>query len=107
VSQVNRVERLIINLDTAMPSMCAWDDCDKRSRTPYQVRVHEHPMHFKCSDVNVAGGNLGRHAHYAFCSEGCKDLWISCSGSRANELAARNNGRIYGMHSAGNKRMNR
>ena len=37
-----RVERLIINLDTALPLACGWDDCDRRARTPYQVRVHEH-----------------------------------------------------------------
>jgi hypothetical protein len=103
VSQVNRVERLIINLDTAMAMMCAWDDCDRRARTPYQVRAHEHPPHIPCDAVNAAGGRYGRHAHYAFCSDNCKDFWISSSGSRAHELAARNNGRIYGMHSAGRR----
>lgn len=98
---VNRVERLIINLDTAMPMMCAWDDCVKRARTPYQVRVHEHHLGIPCSAVNAAGGNLGRHAHYAFCSDNCKDYWVACSGKRAPDLAARNRGRIYGQHSAG------
>lgn len=102
---INRVERLIINLDTAMPLKCGWDDCDKRARTPYQVRVHEHAACFSCSEVNAAGGEFGRHTHFAFCSENCKDYWISCSGGRAHELAARNQGRIYGMHSAGLKRM--
>jgi hypothetical protein len=95
VSQVNRVERLIINLDTAMAMSCAWDDCPKRARTPYQVRTHEHPPHWAC--------HIGRHSIYAFCSDNCKDYWISSSGSRAKDLAARNQGRIYGMHSAGNR----
>ena len=101
MSQVNRVERLIINLDTAMAMICSWDDCDKRARTPYQVRVHEHQPGIRCDLVNAAGGDLGRHSHYAFCSENCKDYWVSSSGSRAHELAARNRGRIYGQHSAG------
>jgi hypothetical protein len=98
---INRVERLIINLDTAMPLTCAWDECDKRARTPYQVRVHEHLPHLRCDLVNVSGGDLGRHSHYAFCSENHKDYWISCSGPRAHDLAARNRGLIYGQHSAG------
>jgi hypothetical protein len=98
---VNRVERLIINMDTAMAMMCAWHNCDKRARTPYQVRVHEHPATFKCDFVNAAGGEYGRHAHFAFCSDNCKDLWVSSSGKRAHDLAARNQGRIFGMHSAG------
>ncbi len=101
MSQVNRVEKLIINLDMAMALQCAWDDCPKRARTPYQIRTHEHPWHFKCDQVNAAGGAMGRHAHFAFCSENCKDFWISSSGTRAHELAARNRGRIYGMHSEG------
>ena len=101
MSQVNRVEKLIVNLDTAMPLSCAWDDCPKRARTPYQVRTHEHPWHIKCDVVNAAGGDLGRHAHFAFCSENCKDYWVASSGHRAKELAARNRGKVYGMHSDG------
>jgi len=98
---VNRVERLIINLDTAMPLTCSWDDCYKRARTPYQVRVHEHVPSLRCDFVNAAAGEYGRHVNFAFCSDNCKDLWISCSGPRAHEQAARNQGRIYGQHSAG------
>lgn len=97
----NRVERLIINLDTAMPMVCAWDECDKRARTPYQVRVHEHVGHLPCDMVNAGGGELGRHAHYAFCSERHRLYWVTCSGPRAHETAARNNGRIYGQLPAG------
>jgi hypothetical protein len=106
VSQVNRVERLIMNLDTAMPITCNWDDCYRKARTPYRVRIHEHPPQWGCSWVDAGGGNYGRHMIMAFCSESCKDLWISCSGKRAHELAARNQGRIYGQHSAGMKRVN-
>ncbi len=101
---INRVERLIINLDTAMPITCNWDECDRRARTCYQVRLHEHPPHFRCDLVNAAGGNLGRHMIMAFCSAGHLDYWVSCSGGRANDLAARNRGLIYGQHSAGMKR---
>lgn len=97
---VNRVERLMINLDTAMPMVCGWDECDKRARTPYQVRVHEHQA-AKCDDVNAAGGALGRHAHYVFCCERHLLYWVTSSGKRAHETAARNNGRIYGQLPAG------
>lgn len=94
--QINRVERLIINLDTQMPLSCAWSDCPKRARTPYQVIVHEHTC--KCADIEVYGG---RHAHYAFCSENCKDYWLAQTGEMAKDTAARNGGRIGGMHTAG------
>jgi hypothetical protein len=104
---VNRVERLIINLDTAMPVVCGWDTCDRRARTSHQVRTHEHPGHVSCSDVNQAYGTLGRHVIYAFCSAGHLDYWVSASGWRAHELADANRGLIYGQHSAGNKMINR
>ena len=104
VSQINRVERLIINLDTCMPMVCAWAECDKRARTPYQVRVHEHARSIKCSELELYGG---RHAHYAFCSDSHRDYWVASTGTSALELADRYDGRIWGMHSAGNRRMNR
>lgn len=85
-----RVERLMINLDTQMPMICGWDDCDRRARTPYQVRLHEHPPGRDWCRV-------GRHAHYVFCSEYCLLYWAWSSGARAHELAARHQGKIYGM----------
>lgn len=100
-STAPRVERLIINLDTAMPLSCAWDDCDKRARTPYQVRVHEHGP-WKCSDIPLYGG---RHTHYAFCSDSCKDYWLAASGRQAHMTASMRRGRIYGMHSPGGARL--
>lgn len=100
---INRVERLIINLDTAMPIICNWDECDRRARTPYQIRIHEHPPGTPCSAVNAAAGELGRHMHHAFCSERHKQYWLASSGRRAHELAARNRGRIYGQLPAGMK----
>lgn len=103
----NRVERLIINLDTAMPLSCAWDDCPNRARTPYQIRVHEHLRSVSCMVVNEGGGSYGRHTHYAFCSDSCKDYWLANTGRTATDTAARNRGLIYGQHSAGMKRMNR
>ena len=39
-SAPRRIERLMINLDTQMPMICGWDECDAKARTPYQVRVH-------------------------------------------------------------------
>lgn len=97
---IPRVERLIINLDTAMPLKCGWDDCDKRARTPYQIRVHEH-LGSCTSEI----AQYGRHMIYAFCSESCKDYWLAATGGTAHDTAYRNRGRIYGNHSAGNRRM--
>jgi hypothetical protein len=99
VSQINRVERLVINLDTTMPITCNWDTCDRRARTTYQVRLHEHPLHWRC--------DYGRHTIMAFCSDSHLDYWVASSGRRAHDLAERNRGLIYGQHSAGNKRINR
>ena len=96
---INRVERLIINLDTAMPLSCGWDDCTKRARTPYQVRVHEH-----LGPCNSEQAQYGRHMIYAFCSESCKDYWLAATGGAAHDTAYRNRGRIYGNHSAGMRR---
>jgi hypothetical protein len=87
-----RVERLIINLDTMMPMVCGWDECDRRARTPYQVRVHEH--------VGRCGSKIaqyGRHSHYVFCSERHLLYWVTATGGHAHEAAARNQGRIYGQ----------
>jgi hypothetical protein len=100
MSTVNRVERLIINLDTAMPLSCAWDDCPNRARTPYQVRVHEHAGVIRCDDPWYA-----RHAHYAFCGERCKAYWLANTGHAAKDTAARNRGLIYGQLPPGMKRM--
>ena len=97
---INRVEKLIINLDMQRPIICNWDTCDKYSRTSHQVRLHEH-MNYRCSDVDAAGGMYGRHTIMSFCSESHLDYWVSSTGWRAHELAARNQGRIYGQHSAG------
>lgn len=94
---INRVERLIINLDTAMPLMCGWAECDRRARTPYQVRTHQHPPNWNCG--------IGQHVTYAFCSESHRDYWVSSTGTRALELADRNRGMVWGMHSAGNRGM--
>ena len=101
---INKVEKLIINLDMQKPVTCAWDECDKHARTSHQVRTHEHPLHLRCSAVDQAGGAYGRHMIYAFCSEGHLDFWVASSGSRAHDLAARNQGRVYGQHSPGLKR---
>jgi endogenous inhibitor of DNA gyrase (YacG/DUF329 family) len=103
--RINRVERLIINLDTAMALSCAWDDCPKRARTPYQVRTHEHPPGVSCSTVNAAGGTYGRHALYAFCSDRCKAYWLNATGKNAHQSASDNRGLIYGQLPAGKKRM--
>lgn len=87
-----RVERLMINLDTMMPMVCGWDECDRKARTPYQVRVHEH-----VGRCNSEQAQYGRHAHYVFCSERHLLYWVTASGKNAHEAAARNRGRIYGQ----------
>jgi hypothetical protein len=102
VSKINRVDRLIINLDTAMPLSCAWDDCTKRARTPYQIRAHEHT-----GACNSFEAQFGRHMIYAFCSESHRDYWMNATGIHAHMSASMNRGRIYGMHTPGNRLMNR
>jgi hypothetical protein len=94
---VNRVEKLIINMDTSLPVTCAWDTCDRRARTTNQVRTHEHPPHWPCGHPAV------RHTIYAFCCAGHLDFWVASSGERGKDLAERNQGRIAGMHSPGMK----
>ena len=94
--RVNRVERLIINLDTALPLVCNWDECDRRARTPYQVRAHEH-----AGTCNSEVAQHGRHTIYAFCSERHRLYWIYASGENAHRAAAENRGRIYGQLPAG------
>ena len=94
--RVNRVEKLIINLDTALPLMCAWDECDKRARTPYQVMQHEH-----AGACNSEIARYGRHTRYAFCSERHRLYWLNASGPNAHRAAAENRGRIYGQLPAG------
>ena len=93
-----RVERLIINLDTAMALSCAWDDCDKRARTPYQVRTHEHEG--TCSSEQA---QYGRHVTYAFCTERHRLYWLNASGTNAHRSASEQRGRIYGQLPAGFK----
>jgi hypothetical protein len=100
---INRVEKLIINLDTSRPVTCAWDTCDRQARTSHQVRSHEHRPGLDCSHVDAAGGVLGRHVIYAFCSDGHLDYWVSGSGPRVHDLAGRYQGRVSGMHSAGKR----
>lgn len=101
--KVNRVAKLIVNPDTG-PIYCCWDECDKRSTMIWSVRLHEHSKGFPCGWVDQAGGALGRHAMMTFCSEPHLLYWVSCSGSRAHELAARNRGRIYGQLPEGAKK---
>lgn len=96
---INKVEKLIINLDTGMPITCNWDTCTRRARTSHQVRLHEHEG--RCGSLEA---QYGRHTIMAFCSEGHLDYWVACTGWNAHDLAARNQGRIYGQHSAGMKR---
>jgi hypothetical protein len=91
-SAPRRVERLMINLDTMLPMVCGWDECDAKARTPYQVRVHEHVG--SCSSEQA---QYGRHAHYVFCTERHLMYWVHSSGERAHDLAAHHNGRIRGF----------
>jgi hypothetical protein len=96
---INRVEKLIINLDTCMPLTCAWDECTNRARTSHQVRVHEHEG--RCGSEQA---QYGRHVIYAFCSDRHLAYWTYSSGRHAHDAAARNQGRIYGQLPPGMKR---
>jgi len=96
--RVNRVEKLLINLDTALPLSCAWADCGRRARTPYQVKVCEH--NGRCASE---AARHGRHSNYAFCSDRCRTYWLANSGSQAHRTAAENRGRIWGQLPAGMK----
>jgi hypothetical protein len=100
-SAPRRVERLMINLDTQMPMVCGWDECDRMARTPYQVRIHEH-----AGRCNSELAQYGRHAHYVFCCEDHLNFWVMESGDYAKETAARHQGRIHGYLPAG-KRLGR
>lgn len=99
---VNRVNKLIVNPWTG-PTYCGWHTCDELAREGWGVRTHEHPWRFRCSDVDQAGGLMGRHAHYNFCSDWCRDYWLGSSGLMAHETAARNGGKIFGMAAPGRK----
>lgn len=100
--KVNRVSKLIVNPDTG-PVYCCWDTCDRRARQTWSIRMHEHSPRTPCSWVDQAGGGLGRHTFYTFCSKGHADYWAYCSGGFAHEAAARNRGQIYGMAPEGAK----
>jgi hypothetical protein len=103
MSNINRVAKLIINLDTTMASMCAYRQCsDRRARSIYQIRMCEHQP-VKCSLVDnpPPGQYFGRHMWFAFCSESCMDFHLAELGNRAKDTAARNRGQIGGMHSPG------
>jgi hypothetical protein len=71
--------------------MCAWDECDRDGYELYKVRTHEHAASVPCDSP------LGRHTNYVFCTERHKQYWVASTGQNAHELAARNNGRQYGM----------
>ena len=101
-NRVNRVAKLIINPDTG-PITCCWDTCDRKARTIYPLRLHEHPLHIGCELVDQSWGMYGRHAHMTFCSEQHRRYWMLSTGWRAHELAARNKGRIYGYTMPGEK----
>lgn len=100
--RVNRVSRLIVNPWTG-PIVCCWDECDKRASSIWSIRLHEHPLHIACSDVEQGLGLFGRHAFMTFCSQAHLLYWAGCSGANAHETAARNGGRIYGQAPAGSK----
>src|SRR5260370_953083 len=79
------------------PGLCRWGQ--------RLARPHEPAGRIKCALVTAAGGEYGRHMIMAFCSRRHMEYWVHSSGQRAQELAARNQGRIYGQLPAGSKRM--
>lgn len=96
---INRVEKLIINMDTTLPLICNWDTCDRRARTSHQVRLHEHTG--KCNSLEA---QFGRHVIMVFCSDSHLDYWVASTGTNAHLTGHYNQGRIYGYHSPGMRR---
>ena len=96
-----RLGRKIIVLDATQGrgyGVCAWDTCDRDASSLYQVRQHEHAVSKSdrnCEAVDLAGGALGRHVWFAFCSGRHKDYWVNATGGNAHESLART-GRAYG-----------
>jgi hypothetical protein len=101
-NRVNRVAKLVVNPWTG-PIDCCWSDCWNKARTIYPLRTHEHRPSVPCAWVDQAGGALGTHSHYTFCSEQHLRYFLLCSGMNAHETAARNQGKIYGMAGPGEK----
>lgn len=95
--RVNRVSKLIVNPWTG-PVECCWADCWNLARQTWDIRIHEHSRSIPC------GSPFAQHAHYTFCSQGHADFWFASSGLQAHDTAARNQGRILGMHSPGMRR---
>ena len=87
-----QVERKVVNHDRGGTFvMCCWDTCDRDGYQLYNVRTHEHVPQIGCESA------LSKHTTFIFCSERHKQYWVASSGSNAHELAARYNGRQYGM----------
>jgi hypothetical protein len=101
--RVPHVEKLMINLDTALPLMCEYQLCsDRRARSPYQYRTCEHmPVPCRYVDNPPPGAYYGLHRWHAFCSENCMDLNLAEMGKRAQDTADRHRGQIGGNHTPG------
>jgi hypothetical protein len=108
-----RIGRKIINFDSGGYGVCAWGECDNDANSLYQVRTHEHPPAARhdghlytrarlCELVDAAGGELGRHVWFAFCTERHKLYWVNCSGVNAQHSIART-GRAYGNLPTGDR----
>jgi len=108
-----RIGRKIINFDTGGYGVCAWGECDADASSLYRARIHEHPPAFRydgrlytrqamCELVNSAGGSLGRHVWFAFCSERHLLYHVNCSGPSAlHSIEA--TGRAYGNLPVGDR----
>jgi hypothetical protein len=108
-----RIGRKIINHDTGGYGVCAWGECDTDANSLYQIRTHEHPQQWRhegrlytrgalCELVNAAGGDLGKHVWYAFCSERHKLYWVNATGGNALESIERT-GRAWGNLPVGDR----
>lgn len=108
-----RIGRKIINHDSGGYGVCAWGECDRDANSLHQVRTHEHPQLWRhdgrtytraalCELVNAAGGEVGRHVWYAFCTERHKLYWVNATGTHAHESLART-GRAWGNLPVGDR----
>lgn len=108
-----RIGRKIINFDSGGYGLCAWGECDGDANSLYRVRTHEHPKAYRhegrlytrqrlCELVDNAGGNLGRHIWFAFCSERHMLYHVNSTGTNALR-SIESTGRAYGNLPVGDR----
>jgi hypothetical protein len=91
------VEKRLINFSRFDPGpvSCAYPPCERLATSLYQVIICEHSPRYSCSATDQGEGG-GRHYHYTFCRQRCKNHFVSEMGHNAQVVAERNRGQIGG-----------